>query len=73
MEIKFVYFDEKNRVFGARRKLKTAKNSLNKKPMFLKERLPKYEAELRAEANTQGFITSTKKLFRLCIGEAKQQ
>ena len=57
---KFVYFDEKDRVFGARRKLKTAKNSLNKKPIFLNERLPKFEAELRAEANRQGFITSTK-------------
>ena len=57
---KFVYFEEKNRVFGARRNLKTAKNSLNKKPIFLIERLPKFPAEVRAESSRQGFIISTK-------------
>ena len=50
----------RERVFGARRKVKT-ENSLNNKPFFLNERLIKFEAELRAGANRQGLITPTKK------------
>ena len=57
---KFVYFDEKDRVFGAKRKLKKIKSPLNNHNIYINERLPKYEAEINSEAKKMGMITSTK-------------
>ena len=57
---KFVYFDEKDRVFGAKRKLKKLMNPLNNLNMYINERLPKHEAQINREAKKMGMITSTK-------------
>ena len=57
---KFVYFDEKDRVFGAKRKLKKIKSPLNNLNIYINEILPKYEAEINSEAKKMGMITSTK-------------
>ena len=55
-----MYFDEKYRVFGAKRRLKMLKNPLNNLNMYINERLPKYEAQFNSEAKKMGIITSTK-------------
>ena len=55
---KFVHFDQKDTVFGARRKLKNVK--YNNANIYMNENLPKYDAEIKAEAQKQGFVTSTK-------------
>ena len=57
---KFVYFDEKYRVFGAKRKLKKIKSPLNNLNIYFNERLPENEAEINSEAKKLGMITSTK-------------
>ena len=57
---KFVYFDEKGRVFVAKRKLKKLKNQLNNLNIYINERLPKHEAQINNEAKKMGMITSTK-------------
>ena len=57
---KFVYFDEKDRAFCLRRKLKKIKSPLNNLNRNIDERLPKYEAEKDSEAEKTGMITSTK-------------
>ena len=55
---KFVHFDQKDTIFGARRKLKNVK--YNNANICMNENLPKYDAEIKAEAQKQGFVTSTK-------------
>ena len=57
---KFVYFDEKDRVFGAKRKLKKVKSPLNNLKMYINEVLSKFEAEMNSEAKKMGMITLTK-------------
>ena len=57
---KIVYFDEKDRVFGARRKLKKLKYPQYNLNMYINERLPKHEAQINSEAKKMGMITSTK-------------
>ncbi len=44
--IKFIYFDDKNAVYAARRHLKKVKHPVNKRYIFINERIPKDEAEL---------------------------
>ena len=53
---KFVYFDEKDRVFGAKKKLKKVKNPLNNLNMYINERLPKHEAQIKSEAKKMGIV-----------------
>ena len=55
-----MYFDEKDRVFGDKRKLKKLENPLNNLNMYINERLPKHEAQINSEAKKMGMITSTK-------------
>ena len=55
-----MYFDEKHRVFGAKRKLKKLKNPLNNLNRYINERLPKHEAQINSEAEKMVLITSTK-------------
>ena len=57
---KFVYFDEKDRVIGVKRKLKNLKKPLNNFNKYINERLPKHEAQINSEAKKMGLITSTK-------------
>ena len=55
-----MYFEKKDRVLGAKRKLKKLKNPLNNLNMYIKERLPKHEAQINSEAKKMVMITSTK-------------
>ena len=54
-----MYFDEKDRVLRAKRKLKNLKNPLNNLNMYINERLPKHEAQINSEAKKMDMITST--------------
>ena len=56
---KFIYFEDKQAVFGNRRLLKKARNAINNKYMFINELLPEVEANIQQEANKRNFITST--------------
>ena len=57
--IKFIYFDDKNNVYNVYKLLKKRKNKINGRNNYINEHLPKVDAELKNEANKQGFITST--------------
>ena len=57
--IKFIYFDDKNNVYKSYKLLKKEENEINDRNIFINEHLPKFDAELKNEANKQGFITST--------------
>ena len=67
---KFVHFDQKDTVFGARRKLKNVK--YNNANIYMNENLPKYDAEIKAEAQKQGFVTSTKNCKVSVLVQKKQ-
>ena len=56
--IKFIYFDNKNKVYKSRKLLKKRKNEINGRNIYINEHLSKVDAELKNEANKQGFITS---------------
>ena len=49
--VKFFIFDEKDTVFSGRWKLQKNRNELNGKFNNLNEKFPKYEAEIKVEAN----------------------
>ena len=57
---KFVYFDEKDRLFGDKRKLKKLKNPLNNLNMYINEILPKHEAQINSDAKKVDMITCNK-------------
>ena len=56
---KFVYFDNKHAVYKARRNLKYQKNILNKRNIYITERLPEQEAIIKKAANDMDLITTT--------------
>ena len=56
---KFVYFDDKHAVYKARRNLKYQKNILNKRNIYITERLPEQEAIIKKAANDMDLITTT--------------
>ena len=57
--IKFIYSDNMNNVYKSRKLLKKRKNEINGRSIYINEHLSKIDAELKNEANNQGFITST--------------
>ena len=56
---KFVYFDDKHAVYKARSNLKYQKNILNKRNIYITERLPDQEAIIKKAANDMDLITTT--------------
>ena len=57
--VKFVYFGEKQEIFGRKSWLAQKKNPRNNLPIFIKERLPKLQNELKMYAEQEGLITTT--------------
>ena len=57
--VKYVYFGEKNEIYGRRSWLSQVKNPINGRPIFIKERLPKAQKEIKDYADEQGLITTT--------------
>ena len=57
--IKFICFDDNNNVYKSCKLLKKKKIEINDRNFYINEHLPKVDAELKNEANKQGFITST--------------
>ena len=58
--IKFLYFHDKNEVYLRRPMLASKKNPLNKGPIFVSERLPKHDLEVKRYATEKGLITATR-------------
>ena len=56
---KFVYFDVKHAVYKARRNLKYQKNILNKRNIYITDRLPEQEAIIKKAANDMDLVTNT--------------
>ena len=59
--VKFVYFGEKQEVCGRKSWLAQKKNAKNGLPIFIKERLPKLQNELKTYAEQESLITTTQK------------
>ena len=57
--VKFLYFDEKNELYGRKSWLAGKKHPVNTKPIFMKERLPRCQKEIFEHAKQEGLITST--------------
>ena len=57
--IKFLYYGEKNEIFGRKSWLAGIRNPLNGRPIFMKERLPPLQREIKKEADQLGLITTT--------------
>jgi hypothetical protein len=57
--VKFIYFADKDVVWRTKMHLKTYLNFNNNKPVFLMERLPAADLEVKRHAESQGLITST--------------
>ena len=66
--IKFIYFAEKDLVFSRKAMLAGKINHANKRSIFIKERLPEYQRQLKSYAEKRGLVTTTLncnvKLFR---------
>ena len=58
--IKFVYFNDKDRVFAARKLLKKVKNTINGKNIYINERLPSFDNQLQKDAEALNYITTTR-------------
>ena len=58
--IKFLYFHDKNEVYLRRPMLASKKNPLNYGPIFVSERLPKHDLEVKRYATEKGLITTTR-------------
>ena len=59
--IKFIYFDDKKDFYKSRKLLKNKTKEVNDRNIYINVHLPKFDAELKNEANKQGIITSTNK------------
>ena len=57
--VKFVHFDNKHKVYMARRLIAKTSNPLNGKKIYINERLPPLEARLRDEVSKMGYLTSS--------------
>ena len=57
--VKFVYFHDKDAVYAARKMLKGQKNPVNGKSIFIYERLPKHDLEIKQLADSKDMIVST--------------
>lgn len=57
--VKFIYFGDKNELYHRRTLLAGVLNPNNRKPIYVKERLPKRDLNILKEAKDQGYITST--------------
>ena len=51
--VKFIYFGEKNEIYGRRSWLRQVKNPINGRPIFIKERLPKAKKRIKDYADEQ--------------------
>ena len=58
--IKFVYFKMKNEVYFRRTLLADSINYFNRKPIFIKERLPKFDRDIQNEASNLNLVTTTR-------------
>ena len=58
---KFLYNDQKERIWSRKRFLKFFKNPMNGKPVFLYERLTKYDINLKETAESQNLLVTTYK------------
>ena len=57
--VKFVYFRDKDAVYAARTMLKGQRNHANNKSIFIYERLPKHDLEIKQFAESKDMIVST--------------
>ena len=57
--VKFIYFHEKNEIYGRKKMLIGVKHWMNGKQIFIKERLPPKDKELQVYANEQNPVTRT--------------
>ena len=57
---KFVYFDQKERIWTRKGLLRNYRNSSNGKPVFILERLSKYDNSLKEEAQAKQLRVTTK-------------
>ena len=57
--VKFIYFNQKNEIFGRKSWLARALNPINRKPIYMKERLPPQQRSIKQKADDFGLITTT--------------
>lgn len=57
--VKFLYYGEKNEIFGRKSWLAGKRNPSNGRPIFIKERLPPLQRAIKKEAEELGLITTT--------------
>ena len=57
--VKFLYYDEKNEIYGRMSWLLRSSNPINGKPVYFKERLLPKQREIKMRADEAGLITST--------------
>ena len=58
--VKFIYFHDKNEIFSRRALLAHKPNNFNNMPIYINERLPKHDAEIRRYAESLGIVTTTR-------------
>ena len=58
--VKFLYFHDKNEIYSRRALLSNRLNRLNREPIFINERLPKHDVELKRHAESLGLVTTTR-------------
>ena len=59
--VKFISCDQKERIWSRKRFLKHHLNPNNQQPVFIHERLSKYDRDLKEYAETQGLLGTTNK------------
>ena len=57
--VKFIYFGDKNEIFLRKSWLARARNPKNGRPIFIKERLPNFQKELKEHAESMDIVTTT--------------
>ena len=57
--VKFIYYNDKIKLYNRRPMLENFRNSLNGKHVYMKERLPQHDLAIQKQANELDLITTT--------------
>ena len=57
--VKFIYFGEKSEIYGRKSWLAGKKNPINGRSIFLRERLPVHQKQIKEKAEEFGLVTTT--------------
>ena len=56
----FLYFHDKNEIYSRHALLSNRLNRVNREPIFINERVPKHDVELKRHAESLGLVTTTR-------------